>query len=123
MADAAGPERFRHDFFADVEILRGLVRAAAEAASIDEESLSVRGDEEKRVALADVDGFHEQCVVGMLEGTRDRGGESGDKKRGQGCAALPLGTAYQKHGRGEERAEDGGLPEERRGDAQIAEGE
>jgi hypothetical protein len=47
VANAARPESFRHDFFAYVKLLRGLVRAAAKAAAIDQQSLSIRRDQEK----------------------------------------------------------------------------
>jgi hypothetical protein len=89
VADAARPENFRDDFFANVKILRGclrgLARASAKAAAIDEEGFSVGGDKEQRVALAYVDGFKEQGVTGMVDGTGENGGEGGEKKRGPGC--------------------------------------
>ena len=83
VADAARPERFRDDFLADVEILRGLVRAAAKAAAIDEQGFAVGGDQEQRVALADVDGFHQQRVA------RDAGWGAGPRQRARPAAERP----------------------------------
>jgi hypothetical protein len=78
MADAARPENFRDDFFADVELLRGLMRTAAEAAAVDEERFAVGGDEENGVALADVDGFDEESVVGVVDGAGEDYGYGGE---------------------------------------------
>ncbi len=47
VADAARPECGRDNIFADVEVLRGLARAAAEAAAVDEQSFAVGRDEEQ----------------------------------------------------------------------------
>jgi hypothetical protein len=79
MADAARPESLRDDFLADIEILWGLMRAASETAAVDEQGLAVGSDQQKRVALANINGFHEQSVVGMLDGVRGYGGEGGQK--------------------------------------------
>ena len=88
VADAARPEDLGDDFFADVEFLRGLVGTAAESAAIDEQGFAVGGDEQQRVALADVDGFHEQRVVGMLDGARRDCGSGGEEQGGPGETAC-----------------------------------
>src|ERR1700722_3081586 len=77
MADAASPKRFRHTLFADVKILRGLVRAAAKSAAIDKQSLAVRRNQKQGIALAYVDRLQKQGIVGMLDGPWSH--------RGQGC--------------------------------------
>src|SRR5580692_1127652 len=123
VTDAARPESFRDNFFADVEVLRGLMWAATETAAIDEEGFAVGSNQEKRVALANVDGFHEQGVVGMLDGARTYGGDGGKEHRGPGGATLPGRPARQQHGRDEQCVEGGGLDEERRGDTEISQGE
>ena len=109
VANAARPESLRDDFLADVVILRGLVRAAAEASAIDEQSFAVGRDEQQRVALAYVDGFHEQCVVRVLDGARDDGGDGGKNQRCPCAAALPALAAGQHDGGCEQRAEGGRL--------------
>jgi hypothetical protein len=78
MADAVRPENFRDDLFADVELLRGLMRTTAVAAAVDEERFAVGGDEEDGVALADVDGFDEESVMGMVDGAGEDYGDCGE---------------------------------------------
>src|SRR5580692_3662476 len=68
-ADAARPEHFRHHFFADVEILRRLMRTASKSAAIDEQSLPVGSDQQQRVALADIDGLKKQRVARVVDGS------------------------------------------------------
>jgi hypothetical protein len=47
MAYAARPKRRRDDFFANVEILRGLRWASAETSAVDKQSFSIRSDHEQ----------------------------------------------------------------------------
>src|SRR5580704_10286287 len=70
VADAARPQNLRDHFFANVEILWSLVRAAAKAAAIDEQCLAVGSDQEQRVTLTDIDGFDQHSVARMLDGAR-----------------------------------------------------
>jgi hypothetical protein len=63
-ADAARPEDLGDHLLADVEILRGLMRAAAKAAAIDQQGLAVGSDQQQGIALAHVDGLHQQGVAG-----------------------------------------------------------
>jgi len=82
MADAVRPENFRDNLFADVELLRGLMRTTSVAAAVDEERFAVGGDEEDGVALADVNGFDEESVMGMVDGAgKDYG--YGGKEEGE----------------------------------------
>jgi len=67
---AARPQNLRNDLLADVVILWGLMRAAAEASAIDEQGLAVRRNQQKGIALAYVDGLHQQCVVGVIDRAR-----------------------------------------------------
>src|SRR3569833_3719433 len=67
MPDAARPQCGRDDLFADVEVLRGLVRAAADAAPGDQQRLSFGSNEQQGISLADVDGFNEERVVRMID--------------------------------------------------------
>jgi len=64
--------------------LRGLARSAAKAAAVDEERLAVGCDEQQRVALTHVDGFHQQRVAGVVDGPREDCGNRGQKQRGPG---------------------------------------
>jgi hypothetical protein len=89
MADSARPEDFRDDFFADVEILRGLVRATAKAAAIDEERFAVGCDEEDGVSLSHVDGFDEESVVGVIDGVGKDYGDGGEDEGEPGELARP----------------------------------
>jgi hypothetical protein len=84
MTDAARPENFRDDLFADVEILRGLVRPAAEATAVDEKRFAIGGDEEDGVALAYVNGFDEEGVAGVVDGAGEDYGYSGEDECGPG---------------------------------------
>ena len=89
MTDSARPEDFRDDFFSDVEILRGLVWATAEAAAVDEERFAVGGDEKDGVALADVDGFDEEGVMGVVDGAGKDYGDCGEDEGEPGELARP----------------------------------
>jgi hypothetical protein len=122
MADAARPESLRHDFFADVEILRGLVRAAAEAAAIDEQRFAVGRDEEQESPWPTSMASMSRALWGCLMGAerRRRGRQEATRPR---LHAGPSGTASQHHGCGEQCAERCGLDEQRSGDAEIAQRE
>ena len=120
MANAARPERGRDNFFADIEILRSLTRAAAKSSAIDEQCFAVRGDQQQRIALAYVDGFDEQRGAGMVERARSHDGECGERKSNPGKAALPACSASQHDGSSQQCAECGGLPDEWRGNAEVA---
>jgi hypothetical protein len=106
VADAARPESLRDHLFADIEILRSLMRATAQAAAIDEQGLAVRRDQEKRIALAYIDGFHQQSVMRMLDGARGNCNESSEQQCGPRCPTSPAYAASQRNGCGEEQTEN-----------------
>ena len=118
----------RDHLLADVEVLRGLARAAAEAAAIDQQGLAVGRNQQQGVALAHVDGFHQQRVAGVLDRARQHRSQSGQQQRGPGkrrCQRAPEPTAQagQHDGRAEQRAKGRRLPEQRRGNAEVAQGQ
>src|ERR1035437_7726611 len=98
-ADAARPEGVRDDFLANIEILRGLMRATAKAAAVDEQRLAVRRNEEQRVGLTYVDGFHEQGVAWVIDGAGQNGGHSGENESNPDSVALPTGRmSWRRNG-------------------------
>ncbi len=127
-ADAARPQHLGDDLLADVEVLRGLARAAAEAAAIHQQGFAVGGDQQQGVALAHVDGLHEQRVARVIDGRgagRQRAAAS--SSAAQARRRAPAGSrrnsqAGQHDGRPQQRAEGGRLPEKRRGNAEVAQG-
>ena len=84
MTDAARPESLRDNFLADIEILRCLMRAASKTAAVDEERFTVGGDVKDGVALADVDGFDEEGVMGVVDGAGKDYGDCGEDEGGPG---------------------------------------
>src|ERR1035437_664894 len=80
-ANAARPERLRDYILSNVELLRTLARAAAKTAAIHKERLAFGRDEEKRVALADIDGFNQKRIAGMLDGPWNDGDSSRQQER------------------------------------------
>ena len=87
---------WRNDLLADVEVLRGLPRAAAEAAAIHQQGFAVGSDQQQGVALAHVDGLHQQRVARVLDGARRHGSQRGQQQRGPGKAALPAPAAAKR---------------------------
>ena len=96
VANAARPQNLGDDLLADVEVLRGLVRAAAKAAAIDQQGFAVGGDQQQGVALADVDGFHQQCVARVIDGARHDGGKGGEQQSGPGERRVPAAPAWMR---------------------------
>ena len=81
----------RDDLLADVEVLRRLMRAAAKAAAIHQQGLAVGRNQQQGIALAHVDGLHQQCVARVIDRagqTADHGGQKqrGPARRGRGPA-------------------------------------
>ncbi len=82
-ADAARPDRRRHDAGADVE-----GRLAAEAAGVDEQRGRVRQTNKRRVPLADVDAGHVEPAV-RAPGRPPRPRVRDDPHGRRGCGARP----------------------------------
>jgi len=71
------PQNLGDDLLADVVILRSLMRTAAEAAAIDQQGFAVGRDQQQGIALAHIDGLHQQSVAGVVNRTGQNSGRGG----------------------------------------------
>ena len=125
-ADAVGPQDGGDDFFADVEIGLGCVsrgREEAQSSRIDEQGFAFRGDEQERVALADINGFEEECVVRMVDGARPETYEGDEHHSRKGEMAPKAWGARELDGQDEEQKGCAHLNRGRLWNAEIAQRE
>jgi hypothetical protein len=126
-ANAARPQNLRDDLLADVIVLRRLMRAAAKAAAIDEQGFAVGRNQQQGIALAYVDGLHQQCVARMIDRTGRNGSQSSADQEAahaarRGQRSRRNGQAGQHDGRRKQHAEGERLTKQRRGNAEVAPG-
>src|ERR1700678_3212444 len=78
---ATRPEHWRYDLFAYIDGLRSMrhacAKCSAKTTTVLQKRFSIRRDEQKRIALTDIDGFHQQRVVRVLDSIRGNSYEGG----------------------------------------------
>src|ERR1035438_8385637 len=120
VTNTARPQSGRNNFFADIEILRGLLRTTAKSAAIHQQSFARGRNQQQGIALSHIDGLNEQRIVRMIDRSRRDGGKGRKKQGSPCCPASPAASASQHDCRRQQRTKSGRLPRQWCRNAKVA---